>query len=243
MAHDRERLAAILGEIRSFLADRADAGWAARYARYFKEGYDPYGIPADVWEAQKARWSAAYVGELGLAGLLDLGDLLLASGKYEEGSLAVYLVGRCREQLDRPAYQRLGAWLEGGVRNWAHCDLLCGDLLSFCLRDGRVPLAGMAAWRESPFKFKRRAVPVAMLGLLKAQPDTVSLAAFLRPLMLDRERAVQQGLGWFLREAWKVSPRPVEEFLREWKDSAPRLIFQYATEKMTPEGKERFRRR
>jgi len=31
-------------------------------------------------------------------------------------------------------------------------------------------------------------------------------------------------------------------FLLKYKDTAPRLIFQYATEKMTAEGKERFRR-
>jgi hypothetical protein len=54
---------------------------------------------------------------------------------------------------------------------------------------------------------------------------------------------VHQGPGWFLREAWKVQPRPVERFLRCWKDTAARLIFQYATEKMTPAQKQRFRAR
>jgi hypothetical protein len=53
---------------------------------------------------------------------------------------------------------------------------------------------------------------------------------------------VHQGLGWFLREAWKLYPQPVENYLAVWKDSAPRLIFQYATEKMTPEQKACFRR-
>jgi hypothetical protein len=49
-------------------------------------------------------------------------------------------------------------------------------------------------------------------------------------------------VGWFLREAWKIEPEPVEAFLLKYKNTAPRLIFQYATEKMTKEGKERFRR-
>ena len=34
----------------------------------------------------------------------------------------------------------------------------------------------------------------------------------------------------------------MESFLLEYKDSAPRLIFQYATEKMSPEQKKRFRK-
>jgi 3-methyladenine DNA glycosylase AlkD len=59
--------------------------------------------------------------------------------------------------------------------------------------------------------------------------------------MSDEERVVQQGVGWFLREAWKKDRNAVEPFLAEWKDTAPRLIFQYATEKMSKTEKERFR--
>ncbi len=77
---------------------------------------------------------------------------------------------------------------------------------------------------------------------LISRVDTPALLAFIRPLMLDVERVVHQGLGWFLRETWKKDPVPVEAFLLEWKDQAARLIFQYATEKMTPEQKARFRK-
>ena len=42
-------------------------------------------------------------------------------------------------------------------------------------------------------------------------------------MMLDEERVVHQGLGWFLREAWKRDPEGVEPFLLEFKDSAARL--------------------
>jgi hypothetical protein len=34
----------------------------------------------------------------------------------------------------------------------------------------------------------------------------------------------------------------VEAFLLDWKDKAPRLIYQYACEKMTPAQKSRYRR-
>ena len=68
------------------------------------------------------------------------------------------------------------------------------------------------------------------------------MLAFIEPMMKDDERVVHQGLGWFLREAWKIDPEPVEVFLLKWKDISARLIFQYATEKMTKENKERFRK-
>ena len=60
--------------------------------------------------------------------------------------------------------------------------------------------------------------------------------------MMDPERVVQQGLGWFLREAWKKQPKPVESVPAGMERQAPRLIFQYATEKMTPAARARFRR-
>ena len=89
----------------------------------------------------------------------------------------------------------------------------------------------------------RRAVPVALLSLLDGSVKTETLLRFVRPLMEDKERVVHQGVGWFSREAWKRDPAPVETFLMEWKDTAPRLIFQYATEKMTADQKARYRRR
>jgi 3-methyladenine DNA glycosylase AlkD len=97
-------------------------------------------------------------------------------------------------------------------------------------------------WRDSPARFKRRAVPVSLLPLLKTAKDFAPLLEFVRPMMLDQERVVHQGLGWFLREAWKKQPKRVEPFLAEFKETAARLIFQYATEKMTAEQKARYRR-
>jgi 3-methyladenine DNA glycosylase AlkD len=72
--------------------------------------------------------------------------------------------------------------------------------------------------------------------------DYKKLLALIQPLMSDKERVVHQGAGWFLREAWKRQPKPVEDFLFRHKDTAARLIFQYATEKMTPEQKSRYRK-
>ena len=65
---------------------------------------------------------------------------------------------------------------------------------------------------------------------------------FVAPLMLDSEKVVQRGLGWLLREMWKLSPKAVENFLLKWKDICARLIIQYATEKMTQKQKLKFQR-
>lgn len=236
-------LQSILEEIREFCRNHADEKQSTRYARFFTEGYDAYGVDAKLIVEQKDVWIEKYRDTLGLNGALKLGELLLESGKYEEASFAILLLEPYRRQVNSDTFQQIGDWLERGVRNWAHTDVLCSVVLEPLLTDSVVPLSELKSWRESPSKWRRRAVPVAMLGLGKQHKKIEPLLQFIEPLMTDEDRFVQQGLGWFLREAWKKQPKPVESFLHQWKETAPRKIFQYATEKMTPALKEKFRRR
>lgn len=216
---------------------------ATKWSRYFTEGYDAWGLVDGkhaFWNEQQAEWLARY-SDLKVRGFLKAGELLFESGKYEEGAIAIRFLAANREDLDPTSVPALARWFKG-IRNWAHTDVLCGEVIAGLLASGRIPLDGLASWRESKLKFQRRAVPVAMLGLLKAKPDPRPLLEFIRPLMMDPERVVQQGLGWFLRETWKICPGPVEAFLLQWKNDSPRLIFQYATEKMPKAYRARFRK-
>lgn len=241
-------------EIQEYCAAHADAKLAKKYERYFKEGYDAWGLldkNHPFFNERKAQWLEDYHG-IGVPGFIEAGEKLFASGKYEEGAISIGFLKAQYDRLDESAGLALGRWFEAGLCNWAHADVLCGELLGPMLADGRLSLEALGPWRSSPLRFQRRAVPVSMLALLpklkKGEEPTPAdrrrvkkLLEFVRPMMLDDERVVHQGLGWFLREAWKKCPADVEAFLLPFKDSAARLIFQYATEKMTPAGKARFR--
>jgi 3-methyladenine DNA glycosylase AlkD len=234
----------LVTEIRAYCAANQDPKKAGKWARYFREGYDAWGLldkEHPIWNEKQQEWLESY-GGLGLSGFLKAGELLFRSGKYEEGAMAIRFLKARRDDLDATSVGKLGKWFEAGIQNWAHTDVLCGEAIAPLLESRRIELAVLSGWRESKFKYQRRAVPVAMLGLLKTRPDMPPLLDFLRPLMMDEERVVEQGTGWFLREAWKQAPKPVEAFLLEWKERAPRLIYQCATEKMTPAARARFRR-
>ncbi len=235
-------VSALFDEIREFCRRNADPAIVLKYGRYFQEGYDAYGMDQKKMEAQRDQWLARCGPELGLAGFLDLGDRLVATGKYEEASYAVWFVAACREEFAPETLERLAGWLDRGIVNWAHTDFLCGEVLGDFLLRGIVPLEAFAAWREAPSKWRRRALPVLLIKPLKKGRPVSELLPFVEPLVSDGERVVHQGLGWFLREAWKKDPAPVEDFLLRWKDSCARLIVQYATEKMTVDQKARFRR-
>lgn len=231
-----------VADVRRFCTEHASAAQVKKYARFFTEGYDAYGIDKDTWAAHEGMIFERYHDALGLEGILALGDKLFESGKYEEGSFAIVTARPLIDTFDKAAVEHVGEWLETGVRNWAHTDVICGQLIGPCLLRGVVTPPDIARWTRSPSRWKRRAVPVSLLALLPDKASIAKMLSWIRPLMTDAERVVHQGTGWFLREAWKAEPATVEAFLLEWKDTAPRLIFQYATEKMTPAGKARFRR-
>ncbi len=238
----KKQLETILADIRAYCVANADEKMRAKYAKYFKEGYDAYGLGKEKWEAGKEKFVDANREKLNLKDALKLGDVLLESGKYEEASFAIYFALAFKDSFTKETFQHMGKWLEKGIRNWAHTDILCSLVAAEFFKNNIAGFEEMASWRESKTKWKRRAVPVAMIDILKLTKEYQPLLDFLDPLMMDDEEMVQKGLGWFLRETWKKQPQVVEAFLLKWKDAAPRLIFQYATEKMTKEGKERFRR-
>jgi hypothetical protein len=231
----------LAAEIRAWCAAHADPVNANRYARFFTEGYDAWGFLDSkhvFWTEMEPLWFHAHSG-LGLPGFLKLGHELCLSGKFEEAGIAIRFLTHCPEPFDATSLPALALWFDGGIRNWAHTDVLCSLVLEPALLAGRISRHDLAPWLDSPHKFQRRAVPVA---LLKCTDPPQDLLTFITPLMHDPERFVQQGLGWFLRELWKRHPKPVEAFLLKHKDTAPRVIYQYATEKMTAEQKARFRR-
>ena len=232
---------ALVAEIRAWCAAHADPVNATRYARYFTEGYDAWGFldPKHVfWMEMEPQWFQSNAS-LGLSGFLKLGRELCRSGKYEEASISIRFLTHCPEPFDAQAMPALALWFDGGICNWGHTDVLCGLVLERALLAGRITRHHLAPWLAAPHKFQCRAVPVT---LLKSTDPLQELLEFVTPLMHDSERFVQQGLGWFLREHWKRHPKPVEAFLLKHKDTAPRVIYQYATEKMSAEQKARFRR-
>jgi 3-methyladenine DNA glycosylase AlkD len=128
------------------------------------------------------------------------------------------------------AYEK---WYQLGITNWAHADTLGMMILPQFLLKNTLSLNEFNSWITSSYKFQRRCVPVTLIKVIKNNKtgNFSTYFHFIEPLMTDKEREVHQGVGWFLREALKIQPQPTEEFLLKWKDTSPRLIIQYATER------------
>ncbi len=233
---------ALVKEIKAVLQSHANPILVKKYSYYFVEGYDAYGVNLKEIADERNAWLKDNREEFGLEGFLRLGDLLVRSGKYEEGFIAIDLISHFEKEFTPRTLERLGGWLDHGLCNWAHIDTISSAVLPVFLLNRIVSLDALSAWRSASSKWKRRAVPVTLIKVLKTDIPHATLLEFIDPMMMDKEKVVHQGLGWFLRETWKKSPDLVEGFLLKWKDQCARLIIQYATEKLTKEQKSVFKR-
>ncbi|HNS17203.1 MAG TPA: DNA alkylation repair protein [Bacteroidales bacterium] len=230
----------LLNEIILYCRQHANDDIVKKYSRYFKNGYQAYGLTQDLLYAKVDE--ILQKPEMSMDLVIGTGRLLVRLPEYELTSFAALLLRHYHKHFTRSTFEVIGEWFETGINNWAHCDVICSEIIALFYKKGLITYLDLASWKTAENKFQRRAVPVSMIKLLKTHPNFNELFQFIDSLMMDKEREVHQGLGWFLREAWKKNPDDTEKFLLKWKDAAPRLIFQYATEKMTPDGKLRFRK-
>ena len=227
-------------DIRKYCRANADEAIVRKYSRYFKEGYNAYGLTKQKIEDKVD--SILSDKKVNMKLVLSTSRDLIKSGKYEETSFAILLLKQFSEQFTAGTFREIGKCFEIGITNWGHADGICGIIISEFFERNIITLDALSGWRTAKNKYQRRAVPVAMIEILKDTADFKPLFNFIEPLMLDEERFVQQGLGWFLREAWKIRKKDTEAFLLKWKNESPRLIYQYATEKMTAKEKKRFKK-
>jgi 3-methyladenine DNA glycosylase AlkD len=162
--------------------------------------------------------------------------------KFEEIQIITILLNRLKKQFRAGTFAEIEFWFENGIHNWAHTDLICSRIITPLLTQQKIPLEYFSCWRESLNKFQKRAVPVSFLAYLKQDDiDLDRILSFLEPMMTEMDKPVQQGLGWFLRDAWVKFPEEIEPFLHKWKNKSGRILMQYALEKMPKEDKAAFR--
>ncbi len=230
-------------QIVSFCQTNSDRAIVEKYSRYFKdgkEGYDAYGISTEL--IHKLVKELGQKDDLTIDLLMKAAPSLLSSGKYEETILLILLVEKRLKNMHAAHFEEVAGWFEFGILNWAHCDTLSAKIIPWFFQKKLVAVERLAAWQNVPYRFQRRSLAVSMIKLLKSTNDFTPFFKLITPLMVDSERVVHQGLGWFLREAWKKEPAQTEKFLMIWKDRSARLIFQYATEKMDKEQRIRFKK-
>jgi 3-methyladenine DNA glycosylase AlkD len=230
----------LINEIRQYCRECSSEELRIKYSRYFREGYDAYGMSQPQMDMKIRELNKRSDVLLGI--VMEAAPDLLRTGKYEETSFVLGLLSKKEREYTIETFRTLGGLFAIGIENWAHADMLGMYIMPKFIKKGIVSPDDFREWIDSPFKYQRRTVPVTFIKTLDPSRGYHHLFDIIEPLMTDKERVVHQGAGWFLREAWKKDAAQTEPFLFKYKETGARLIFQYATEKMTKEQKERFRR-
>ena len=171
--------------------------------------------------------------------------------------LGIGFVHMQRERFTADLFERVQAWYaDGHICNWAEVDVSATLILQPLVLDGHIEHARFAPWRKSESVWQRRASAVTSIGMIggqainaggikKGKPvvdravPVLELLEFMRPILNDPHKKVQQGLGWFLRTAWQRFPDETEPWLIENRDQIASLSMRTATEKMDKATKEK----
>ena len=156
-------------DIRQYCKANADEAVVKKYSRFFKEGYDAYGLTREKLE-EKVN-SILRDKKVNMKLVLSTSRLLVKSGKYEETSFAIRLLKEFSEQFTAGTFKEIGKWFEIGIINWGHTDAICGMIISEFFERKIISLNALEDWRMAKNKYQRRAVPVAMIEILKETAD------------------------------------------------------------------------
>jgi len=233
-----KKLSAIYQQIQNFCFDREDPIRAIRNLRNFSEGYDAFGIEDEELKVIRDRILEDH--KITPREISDLGSHLFATGKYEFGTLAIMLIKKHRPRLDAYIRERIKEWLDTGVENWAHADLLGSKILPVFFELELFDLESYVSWRDSKSKWTRRAVVMSLMHQRKAL-DAEAMLRFIEPLLNEKEQVVQQVLGLFLRDLWHRASEVVEEFLEQHKEDINHNVLKMATTGMPSAKSKRFR--
>jgi 3-methyladenine DNA glycosylase AlkD len=222
----------LVSSVRSELAAGADPKFREGLMWFFKEPVDPYGVRTP----QVRRIAASAYREVKKWPLPQRNAFcreLWASGKMEEGGVAICVYRRFRKQCAACEFHLFEKWIDRYVGNWAHCDGVAAWLIAASIENepGLIPL--LFPWVASKNRWKRRAAAVSFLQEAKQGRNTEAILKVASALLEDPDDMVQKGVGWILKEAYPKRPSEVMDLLRIHKDRTPRLALRIAAEKMT----------
>ena len=228
--------------IHDFFRKNADPKIVEKYSRFFREGYDPYGIDPKIQSEQIQKWVKELSPQFSFTEKKKLFVKLMESGKSECYSVVLHFLLDAKKNHTPSLFNNLKTWNDKYFTNWAQVDSFCAQLIGPMILDGVVSYNDLLEWHTGKSKWVRRAVPVGTIYAFYAQKNLKPVIKVADALINDPVREVGQGVGWMLRDTWKVYPKDIEKLLLKHVKTGNRTAYQYACEKMDKTYRLKFRR-
>ena len=105
------------------------------------------------------------------------------------------MVKALKKHYTPETFREIGHWFNIGIRNWAHTDALCSEIISVFLLKKIVDYKEIGNWKLGGNKFQRRAVPVSLIKLMKETKKVEEYVRFIEPLMHGSRTGSAPGRG------------------------------------------------
>ncbi len=222
----------IIEEIRKELKLKVDLKYKEGVEKYFKEGIKTYGVRVPDTRIVARKFYNDLKKDYKFKDFSELSEKLLASGWFEEGIICISFMDHFKKNFSFEEFNLFEKWLNKYVSNWAHCDILCTDLVGNCIKNKPELVENLLKWTNSNNRWVRRGSAVSLVLHARNGRHLDYVFEIAERLITDRDDMVEKGVGWVLKEASKSDQRRVFDFLMNFKDKASRVTLRYAIEKM-----------
>ncbi len=131
------------------------------------------------------------------------------------------------------------------VTGWGECDALAKLYTKILELIPRQVLPVLKSWNRSSNQWKRRQSVVSLLYFSRTKKLFLpykEIIGSINNLLNDKEYYVQKGVGWTLKELYRVYPKPTFEYLKENIKKISPIAFTPAIEKLTLKEKQELKR-
>jgi 3-methyladenine DNA glycosylase AlkD len=162
---------------------------------------------------------------------LDLTEKLIQTRNLTVADTGIHLLKRFKRHIMGNHFPRFDSWVDY-LNNWANTDNLCCGLISLAVMDDPGHVETLLEWTTSDNRWRRRASAVSLVPIARKGDMLEEAFKITDMLMTDDDDMVQKGAGWLLKEASKMHPQEIHDYLVKWKPKTVALVLRYASEKL-----------
>lgn len=123
---------------------------------------------------------------------------------------------------------------QDNISRWETSDQIAKVYAQLVEYDAQLILPTYEKWNSSKNLWHRRQSIVGLLYYASSRQQYLpfeTIIDLVKPLLDDKEHYVQRGVGWTLKEVWKVYPKEQEEFVVKYANKLSPIAYSAATEK------------
>lgn len=220
---------AVIKEIREALKNNINDNSVQQ--KYFKEEIKEYGVQIAL-VSQIAKDTFKEIKNSPKSDIFNLCETLWKSGYLEEAYIVCNWSYALREKYAANNIETFESWVANYVSNWVTCDTLCNRTIGNFLEMYPEQVGVLKKWAISENRWMRRAAAVSLITPARKGMFLDHVVEIADLLLLDKDDLVQKGYGWMLKDASKVYPNKIFDFVIKHKATMPRTALRYAIEKL-----------